>query len=247
MVNAVCLLTINPNEIWIDFLSRFTDYDIYIVVDNLKFDTEIYKEKYSNIHFVKITDDDCIQSGYIHSSYMPTSSLKFNEIISWDRALHYFTNVNTDYQHIWFLEDDVFLYNEQTLLNIDKKYQNSDILCKEKNPQPKENEWQWFWPAIQVLFPPPYFHSPICAVRMSKTLLSNINEYVKQSKRLFFIEAMFLSIAYRNNLIYEHCTELDQLYWRRDWKREEFNKDKIFHPIKNIEEHLSIRHYLDKA
>jgi len=246
MKNAVCLLTINPNEIWINFLSKFLNYDIYIVIDNLDFDTETLKEKYPNIHFIKIKDKDCIESGYIYSSYMPTSSLKFNEIISWDRALYFFTNINTNYEKVWFLEDDVFLYNEKTILNIDSKFPNSDILCKEKNPQPKEGEWQWFWPAIHVAFPPPYFQSQICAVRMSKTLLFHIDEYVKESKRLFFIEAMYISIAYRNNLLYENCEELDQIHWRRDWNKEEFNKDKIFHPIKNIDEHVIIRDYLDK-
>jgi len=45
---------------------------------------------------------------------MPYSSLIFNEIIAWDRALYYFSVINKNYENIWFLEDDVFIYGEET-------------------------------------------------------------------------------------------------------------------------------------
>ena len=32
--NCVCLICYKPNDIWIDFLSKFTKYDIYIVIDD---------------------------------------------------------------------------------------------------------------------------------------------------------------------------------------------------------------------
>jgi hypothetical protein len=243
MKNAICLITIAPNIIWVDFLSEFKNYDIYIVLDNINFNTEIYEvnKKYSNINFIKIQNEDCIDNGYIHSSYMPNSSLKFNEIIAWDRALFYFTNIDISYDKIWFFEDDCFFYNEETILNIDLKHPNSDILCRDKNPEPKDDEWCWFWPAININFPRPYFHSPICGVRLSNKFLFHLNEYTKQNNKLFFIEAMFPSIAHRNNLLYELCDELNQIFWRREWNIEEFNKEKIFHPVKNIEEHHKIR------
>jgi hypothetical protein len=246
MKKAICLLTINPSIIWIDFLSNIQNYDIYIVVDNLDSDIDIYKNIYPTIHFVKISNTDCINSGFIHSSYMPTSSLKFNEIIAWDRALHYFTNVNSNYDQVWFFEDDCFFYHENTLLNIDIKYPNSDLLCKDKNPEPKDNEWKWFWPAITIHFPSPYFHSPICAVRMSKNMLNHLYEYICQHRRLCFIEALFPSIAHRNNLMYTLCEEMSQIYWRHDWVLNEFNEYGIFHPIKNVEEQFKIRRILDK-
>lgn len=239
--NAICLITIKPNIIWIDFLSKFQSYEVYIVLDDIDSDVKLFEDKYPSIHFIKITNEECINTGYIHSSYMPTSSLQFNEIIAWDRALYYFTNIGGKHEHIWFLEDDCFFYDENTLLNIDGKHYFADLLCKDKNPEPKENEWLWFWPAIKIYFPQPYFHSPICAVRLSNRMLFYLNEYVKQHKKLFFIEAMFPSIAHRNYLNYELCEELDQLHWRRNWNIDEFNKIKVFHPIKNMEEQMKIR------
>jgi hypothetical protein len=233
--NAVCLITINPSSVWTDFLKKFQNYDVFIVVDNLN-------TEYDGV--IKITNDECIQHGYIHSSYMPNSSLTFNEIIAWDRALYYFTNINICYDNVWFFEDDVFFYDENTLLNIDKQIPESDILCKEKNPEPKEGEWNWFWPAIHINFPPPYFHSPICAVRMSNRLLSHLNEYVKRNKVLFFIEAMFPSIVHYNNLKYDSPSELGQLHWRKDWTIDELNKKQVFHPMKNMEQQREFRSLL---
>jgi hypothetical protein len=175
---------------------------------------------------------------------MPNSSLTFNEIIAWDRALYYFTNINTSYDNVWFFEDDVFFYDENTLLNIDKRMPESDILCKEKNPEPKEGAWNWFWPAIHINFPPPYFHSPICAVRMSNRLLSHLNEYVKRNKVLFFIEAMFPSIAHYHNLKYDSPSELVQIHWRKDWTIDELNQNQVFHPMKNMEQQREFRSLL---
>jgi len=241
---AICLITIHPNKIGLDFLASFQKYDIYIMLDNLEIDITYYEEIYPNIHFIQVKNEDCKNHGYIHSSYMPTSAMHFNEIISWDRALFYFTNVCKKYEHIWFIEDDVFFYDETVLLSIDQKHPDADIVCKDKNPEPGPGEWGWFWPVITIHFPPPYFHSPICAVRMSRTLLFHIDEYIQENKKLFFIEALFPSIAHKQGLKYERCIELEPLYWRRDWKREEFDKIQIFHPIKDMQEQANIRNDL---
>lgn len=246
MENAICLITIKPNKTWLDLLNKFENYDIYIAVDDLISDYEIYKINYPNIHFIKVSDDECRNYGYIHSSYMPASSLVFNEIIAWDRGLCYFTNINKNYKQIWFFEDDVFFYNEKTLLNIDLKYQESDILCKDKNPQPKPGEWNWFWPAIHINFPEPYFHSPICGIRLSKLFLDKLNEYIKKTKKLAFIEALLPSIAHYYKLQYVIADyDLSEIHWRKEWKITEINKDQIYHPIKNMNYQREIRNYLD--
>ena len=234
MRNAICLITIKPSSVWIDFLKQFKQYDVYIVVDDLSVSGD----------FIKISNDDCIKHGYIHSSFMPTSSLVFSEIIAWDRALYYFTNIQTSYDNVWFFEDDVFFYGENTIINVDSNYPNSDILCKQKNPEPKEGEWYWFWPAINPGFPGPYFHSPICAVRMSNRLLSHLNEYVKQNHKLFFIEAMFPSIAHYNDLVYDMPGEFSQLHWRKDWITSDIDKTQFFHPVKNMEQQSEFRSLL---
>jgi len=245
MKTAICLITIHPNKVWLELLNNFQNYDIYVIVDDLVTDYKDYIIKYPNIEFIKITDETCRQIGYIHSSYMPTSSLVFNEIIAWDRALCYFTNMNRQYDQVWFFEDDVFFYNEETIIKIDFKYnRDADLLCKEKNLQPKEGEWKWFWPAIQIHFPEPYFHSPICAIRFSKIFLEKLNEYIKSTKKLAFIEALLPSIAYYNKLKVVLVDEFKQIYWRKDWELNEINMHDIFHPMKNMEQQATFRRQL---
>jgi hypothetical protein len=245
---AIALIAREPTETWLAFLSTFRGYDVYIILDNLEYDLRMCSNTYPTLQFIQISNQDCIDHGYIHSSYMPTSSLHFNEIIAWDRALYYFTKVNREYDHVWFFEDDVFFYGEETILAIDQKVGDADLVCRDKNPEPAPGEWGWFWPTITIGFLPPYFHSPICAVRMSKTLLSCIADYVQVNKKLFFIEAMFASIAHLHGLKYQICDkEMETLYWRRDWKMEEFGKNQIYHPVKNQEEHARIRSWLDNC
>jgi hypothetical protein len=246
MKPAICLITIIPNKTWLDFLNKFTNYDIFVVVDNLQFDYSQIKNDYPNVKIIIVTDEECKKYGYIHSSYMPYSSLVFNEIIAWDRALCYFTNLNKNYEQVWFFEDDVFFYNEETLLQIDTKYQKSDMLCKNKNPQPGPGEWCWFWPAITIHFSPPYFHSPICAVKLSNTFLSCLDEYIKVNKKLPFVEAILPSIAHQQNLNLVIASEFSEIHWRKDWKYDDFNTTNLFHPVKNMEQQEKTREYLIK-
>ena len=46
--NCICLICYKPNDIWFDFLSKFTKYDIYIIIDD---NTKDYKEQYSIFSF----------------------------------------------------------------------------------------------------------------------------------------------------------------------------------------------------
>ena len=40
--NCLCLICYKPNDVWIDFLSKFTNYTLYILIDDNSID---YKEK----------------------------------------------------------------------------------------------------------------------------------------------------------------------------------------------------------
>ena len=238
---AICILTIKPHIDFVEFYNTFKNYDIFFIIDDYTYNCENLENDFPYINFIQLTNEECDNNGFKHSSYMPYSSLTFNEIIAWDKALYYFSNINTAYDNIWFLEDDVFIYGEETIQNIDDKYINIDILCRDKIPEPKPDEWQWFWPSITVNFEKPYFQSPICCVRMSKKLLLLINEYIQIHRKMFFIEALFPTIAHKNNLTYEMPIEFQKLVWRHDWKQNDLNKRDFVHPIKNYEAHKEFR------
>jgi hypothetical protein len=239
--SAICIITIRPHIDFLEFYKDFKDYDVIFMIDDISYDTTVLQSAYPTIRFVQIPNEECNKHGFKYSSYMQNSSLVFNEIIAWDRALYYFTYINAMYDHVWFLEDDVFVYGEESFTHLDTKYKNSDILCRDKNHESKPDEWQWFWPAIHIQFERPYFHSPICAVRMSKRLLSHIRDYIDQHKRMVFIEAMFPTIAHRYNLIYDRPEEFQKLVWRNDWKQSDLTKLDFVHPIKDLSKHKIFR------
>jgi hypothetical protein len=63
MDTCVCLICLKPNSIWFDFLSTFTKYDIYVIIDD---NSKSYKEdfiKFSNIHIIQINNEDCARMG----------------------------------------------------------------------------------------------------------------------------------------------------------------------------------------
>ena len=50
-------------------------------------------------------------------------------ISGWDKALYYFGTKNI-FDYIWFIEDDVYFYNENTLQQLDNQYKD-DLLSNQ--------------------------------------------------------------------------------------------------------------------
>ena len=70
-----------------------------------------------------------------------------------------------------------------------------------------------------------------------------INDYVNKNKTLFFIEAMFPTIATHHNLKYDICKKINN-HWRKTWDINELNKNDICHPLKDIQTHENIRNII---
>jgi hypothetical protein len=167
------------------------------------------------------------------------------QTISWDKALFYFSSINTQYKHVWFIEDDVFFHNEQTLINIDKKYSDSDLLCSPDSENKLGLQNVWHWGAIDIRTPPPYYCAMICAVRMSHTMLQKIKEYTQLYHSLFFIEAMFPTICKQNNLRYDSPPELSTVRYVKDYTIENITSANLYHPAKDIAEHILFRQIIE--
>ena len=70
-----------------------------------------------------IDDEKCKLNGYVNAEF------KSDKIVNaWDKALYYFGVENKNYEFIWFLEDDVFFHEENTLIQIDNQYSREDLL-----------------------------------------------------------------------------------------------------------------------
>jgi hypothetical protein len=237
---AICLICRNADVAWLDFLSAFGHYDIFVIADDNTTNHQFLKIKYPAINIVQIDPAACERVAFVN-----TNALHFNKVTGWDKALFYFIFKNTIYDHIWFLEDDVFFYNEQSLKNIDIVFPESDLLSAPYKTSTKTSRNWWWWPMIKVNFEAPYYNAMVCGVRVSRNLLDQIKQYASANKTLFFVEVLFPTIAIKKGLLYHTPGKMAQIYYRYNWTI--FSKSNIFHPVKDLSLHQKAREDLNRA
>ena len=238
-MNALCLITLRPNDIWCNFLNSFNNYKVFVFVDDNSFNLVDLQNKYKNICFLQVYDDKCKVTGYIDTSF----TLK-KLITGWDKALYYFGVEDTIYDFIWYIEDDVFFCNENTIMNIDKKYTNDDLISNEYFTNIDGNKNSWHWKHIKIQYEPPYYNGMMCAVRISCKMMKCINDYASNNKTLFFLEALFPTIAIKNNLIYNNPSNFKNIYYRHNFNslnKKNIDENELYHPLKDVNIHLSLR------
>ena len=231
-MESLCLICRKPNRHWIEFLTKFTHYTIYIVID----DNDVnYQSKYPNskINFIQIPNSKCEITGFTNMNFI---SKKL--ITGWEKAVYFFANLETNYTNVWFIEDDVFFYDESTLLEIDKIYPNSDLLT---NSVAEYKEGTWNWSHIKINFPPPWYSAMVCATRVSKPLINLIKTYADEHKALFFLEALFPTICKRANLVYDFPEELKTALYNNPIQESDLDKRHIFHPVKKLRQQAEFR------
>ena len=241
-MNLICLITLFPNKIWCDFLNLFSKYKIFIIVDDNTFDLYEFKNNYKNIHFIQIEDIKCDLTGYKDTSYT------LNKLISgWDKALYYFGVENNNYNFIWFIEDDVFFYNEDTLLKIDNQYINSDLLSNKLDGINTEGDKNiWIWDKIHIDCLPPWYNAMMCTARMSNRMIKCIHNHAKEKNTLYFLEALLPTIAINNKLKYHFPNEMYNIYYRHTFNEEDINKNNLYHPVKDLNNHINFRKLKEK-
>ena len=239
MNKALCILCRSYNETWINFLKSFKNYYIFMVIDD---NTTIYPKQIDNVFIIQVSNEDCMKSNYYNSSTV--SNMK--HIVAWDRALYYFnTRIDPFYKfhHVWFLEDDVFLMNEDVLLKIDEKYPQSDLLTAfhDVNETGDISTGWNHWVNVNNQIKTPWAHSLVSASRLSYVVLSHVHQFVKD-RPLLFIEALFSTLAHQDQRIIDHPDELkDTITYDKIWDRDDLDVTKIYHPFKNMEDHEYIR------
>ena len=238
--NAVCLICFKPDEIWFNFLSTFTQYDVYIVIDDNTVDYTQKYARYTNIHIIQIKNEDCAKNSFLNMT------ITVGKIVcGWDKAMYYFASIDTRYKNVWFFEDDVFFHNEKTLTNIDSKY-NADLLSNTKNLTYTSGKKFWHWDKIDIEFPPPYYRIMACCIRLSKAMLSKIKEYADKHKTLFFLEALFPTLCIKSKLLHKTPGELKNIVYRKKYNDTDINIYNVYHPVKKILKHTYYRNMLNE-
>jgi hypothetical protein len=239
---AVAILTKYPSRGTLDFASIIglkTQFDTYVISDNEIDLTTIYRAKVTTIY---IKDQTCIDNGYINSNIgNDVTHIKKNPI-AYDKALLHFARLDTKNDFVWFLEDDVFMSNALTLNTLTEKYSIYDLVVA-NNTKKEDDVMDWHWKHIIDKTEPPYYSSMVCACGMSRKMLDTINDYVTEKNTLFYIEAMFNTLAMNKDLVVAEVFELKSIVWLGAWGLDEFVllPTNLFHPVKEPDNHQLLR------
>jgi len=246
MKNIICFLTFKPSELFYDYVKQLKSeiYDIYICIDDNTYDIPNYKSE-DDVKIIKIDNEECENEGFKN-----TVSYCIHKACSREKALYYFyKNDDIYFDFIWFLEEDVFIPELNTILNIDNKYNDCDLLSRSNIIAYNKNDSMSFsphWSKVEnySYLSVPYCSSMICAIRCSKKMLNLINKHANNHKTLFHCEMLFNTLAFQNNLSIICPEELSCIIFRNNWKKEDIKKNYLYHPIKDIEKHYEFREYI---
>lgn len=238
---AICFLTVRPTKIFYDFCKKLANYnyDIYICIDDNNYEIPDYDYK---IPIINLNNKLCEEAGF------KSSVLYFkNKACSRDKSLYYFCKINKKYDNIWFIEEDVFIPNVNTIKNIDNKYKDADLLCKSRQLQKDNINWpHWKLVISQSRKELPFERSMICAIRVSRQMLHIIEKYADLHKTLFMDEALFNTLANYEKLYAISIPELSTIHFQNEWKLNDININNLYHPIKDINKHNEFRKKMDE-
>jgi hypothetical protein len=244
--NAICFITRILDPKTLEFAESCTEYnDVYIVVDDN--DQKIDQDSTSKVKIIRMDNTKCTDNKYIRSTS------RFNlDVTGWDKAFYYFCK-NNKYNYVWFIEDDVFIPNSDTLYNIDIRYPSEDLLIRDMvnitNNQSDNQDWLNKIKGYKNLVNTPVYWTWVCAMRCSKKLLNYVNEFSIKYNQLYFHEMMIPSIVKNNDLSYSKISELSNIIYRKEFDDKEIvsNPTFLYHPIKDYDRQHKLRMIIKKS
>lgn len=232
---AVFVVGVQPQEIWCDFLNSFNHYDVFIVVDDEGFDLSEFRNKYQKINFIQLTQSEC-------GDFNRSNILLRHAVSGWDKAIC--SAYDSKYEKVWLLENDVFFNDENTLLSLDERFPEDDLLSRKYEINKNGQSNYWHWSRVDPRVDPPWYNAMVCTVRVSNKLLKCIGDYAKKHNTLFFIEALFPTIAIKNELKYSTPDEFDEILFRKEFNVNNITSNRPYHPVKDLNHHLLFRNHL---
>jgi hypothetical protein len=229
---VVCLMCVCPNDIVLSFAKKISkSYAVYIVCDDIYCSTA--EESYAT--FIKISDEEVTQANYTKSN------VAINKVPSaWDKALYYFCVKDTSSSYVWFIEEDVFVPRVSILTEMDNKYPDADLITKQNVTRADDPAFDWWFDAEGYL-EEPYYRSLVCASRLSRALLKKISEFVREHRRLIFIEIMFNTLVAKNKMNLAMPEELSAIIWRHNWNENIVDENHLYHPVKDLNQQKKYR------
>ncbi len=246
-MNIICFLTVKPCILTLNYFEQLqneSNYNVRVFVDDN--DYIIPGDFNGNIEIIKINNKICEDSGY-----KSTVMWFDNKACSRDKALYYLNINDIEYDNVWFIEEDVFIPNIETISNIDKKYPHGDLLSRHHTiVNTHKDRQKYIIPYLKnTKIETPYAQSMISAIRCSKKLVKIIGKYAEINNDLFLDEALFNTLSLKNNLEVVTIQELNTIRYKKIWGIKDIQNigtNNLYHRIKNIEKHYSYRKQLEE-
>lgn len=262
-MNIICFLCLQPSTALLEFASVLSNsaYKIYICVDSNDYKPEV--SNWPMINFIQPSEAVCKDAGYTG-----IVSYFFTRPCSKDKALWYFNAIETDYEHLWLIEDDVFIPHPETVFSIDRKFPSADILIP---PIEQLDIQNWYWANVvksqfQILYNlssdsyfdfnsrRPRLKSMTCAMRLSRTFMKNLECFVTKFGTLIMDELLIPYLAKTSNLVVVEPNELKTVVFEKSgapnrhqycssskWEIPDINANYLYHPVKNQVKHVLLR------
>ena len=196
------------------------------------------RNKEGNLNIVFMFENFCHQAGYF---YVNTDVMPDKLVITWDRCLFFLAQYQNLYENAWIIEDDVAIKGKDTLSRFFTKYSNSSADFLAGPPQVSGNnptEWP-LWASLRErssgLTTLWASYNPV--VRVSRRFIQEIQTFVNEKHRLFFLEIFFISLCIARGLKTEYFYDLEKHF--RYTPSITFEETQgalefpIFHPVKD--------------
>lgn len=232
---VICLLCVCPTDRVLNFAKNYAvTHPVYIVCD----DPNCKTPESSVFTFVKLTDDLCRTTNYNNSN--PAIPKRPS---AWDKAIYYFCEKQISPDHVWFIEEDVFVPREGLFKELDIRYPTTDYIMKQHVKDTDDPSFE-FWYDGDGKMERPFYRSLVCTTRVSRAMLNRVKELHDSKKTLVFIEIMFNTLAVKYGLTMEMPNELQNIIFRHTWTEDTVNNDQFFHPVKDTALHDTYRERL---
>jgi len=245
-VSALCFLTKKADFETFDFAEELgknlkqDNVDIYVVIDKHNFDDSSVKNL-SNIQIVNITTDECISYGYSQTTRLGDDR---HYVTAWDKALLHFCVFNKTYSFVWLIEDDVFIPSVNAFRSIHRLYsRTNDLVVRDSQLNLLGKTSYWLWYMAFGNFIPPWSHTMVNVVGLSRRMLQSIAREVHWRGVSLFHEYFFLTLALQLNLTIVLPSELSTLQpsGRYLWNHIIQRPNNFWHPVKKTIERRTWR------
>lgn len=254
----LCFLCVAPPKEYLKTLVPFTETQtVYVLCDNNEYvppespdfkTVKITERDAATSHpvipgvlyIVQIQDDICGKAGYINSaSTIPKKPS------AWDKAIYYFCVKNMA-PHVWFVEEDVFIPRANIFDEMNGRYPNTDLVGKQHVSETEDPGFFWWFDA-EGKMERPYYRCLVCAVRISRNIFREIATMAAEKKTICFVETLFSTIVEHKKFTKEMAPELQSVIFRHNWTKDTVHKNGLFHPVKDVKDHIEFKQHLDAA